>query len=122
MAILDASEQQFNERVARTPVVQEILQDLNGLKIGQVNLENKMNNLEKKVDDGFNMLGKALNDLKDEIKSDKEKKLIEANESLKAELTRKRTNADTVKNGSLITLVGGIATYIANHFGFINIG
>ena len=118
---ISAEEKNFNERVKNAPITQEILDDLDGLKRGQGKLEDKMESLEKKVDNGFERLSKSLDTLTDEIRSEKEKALLESNQELKAELKRKRTNKDTVKNGGLIAMVTTVAGFILENMGIINI-
>lgn len=119
--LTSAEEKNFNQRVADAPIVKEIISDLDGLKNGQVKLEDRMGSLEKKVDDGFNKLVNSLDSLRDEIKSDKEKALLESNKELKDELKRKRSNADTVKNGGIISLIGAVATLVLENMGVINL-
>jgi len=118
------AEKQFNEQVANAPIVKEIIKDLDGLKAGQGKLEDRMQSLEKKVDDGFNKMSGALEALTNEIKSDKEKALLESNKELKdalAEIERKKeekenreiSNTDKLKNGSIIALVPTATYFIA---------
>ena len=121
-------EQTFNKQVENAPIVKEIIGDLNGLKIGQKNLEDKVEKLEKKVDDGFReikndnaKLLEAVTSLRDEVKSDKEKALLDSNQELKEELKRKRTNGDKIKNGSIVGFITVIGGYILENLGIINV-
>lgn len=118
---ISAEEQNFNNKVENAPIVKEILGDLDGLKKGQEKMELRMNSLEQKVDDGFKQVVKSLGELKDEIKSDKEKALLESNAQLKAELTRKRNNTDKIKNGTITGSLLTILTIVLENLGVINV-
>jgi len=111
------AEQQFNEQVANSPIVKEIIRDLSGLKVGQIQLGDDMKSLEKKVDNGFNTIATELKSLTDEIRNKKEQDLIKANEDLSAKLDSKQSNSDKIKNGSILSLVGTLIYFAAEKFG-----
>ena len=118
---ISSNEMQFNEQVSNAPIVKEILKDLDGLKKGQVKLEDKVESLEKKVDGGFKDLTNEIKSLAKEIRDDKEQKLIEANKKLSDTLDRKQSNSDKIKNGSITGLILAVGGFILENLGLINI-
>lgn len=118
---MTSEEQQFNNKVENAPIVKEIISDLNGLKIGQKNLEDKVDSLEKKVDNGFADLGKKLDKLTDVVTSNKEEALKTQLKKTEEALQRKTSNSDKVKNGTITGLILTIGGFVLEHFGVINV-
>lgn len=127
---LSAEEKNFNDRVANTPVVKEILDDLSGLKDGQIKIGDDMESLKQEVKEGFaevksefkqdiSQIADGLTALATEIKDEKTATLQKSYDKLEVELTRKRKNGDTVKN----TLLGGgglgFISFILEKLGYI---
>jgi len=97
-----SEEQQFENKVENTPIIQEIIADLNGLKAGQERMEQS--------------LGSKIDNLANVIKEDKEQDLKDKIAKLNGQLTRNRTNMDKVKNGVITGLILLIATVLVDVF------
>lgn len=130
---ISAEEQNFNDRVENAPIVKEIIADLNGLKKGQVKLGEDMVSLKLEVSEGFKEIkrelkadigeiSRAVDTLTGEVKANKEKALIDSNESLKDQLTKAKDGSDKIKNrvigSGAVTIIG----LILEKLGLISLG
>jgi len=109
---LSGDTQQFNNKVANSLVVREIIEDLNGLKDGQKNLAAKVDKLTL----GSDEILKEIKSLTTALNDKKTQDLRASNDSLREELKRRRTNADKLKNGVITGLVLLFATVLVDLF------
>ena len=129
---ISAEEQNFNDRVEKSPIVQSLrdgqmqIQETleneiqsNDKRFGK--LEDKVDSLEVKVDNGFKELAGELKALTAELRTNKEKDLINSNQDLKEELKRKRSNGDKIKNNSIAGLLVTVAGIVLENLGIINL-
>ncbi len=118
---ISAEEINFNKRVANAPIVQEILGDLNGLKKGQEKMEDRMESLENKVDNGFELIGSKIDQLAETVTSNKEESLKKQLKDTEKALDRKNSNADKIKNYSITGLIGIIGAFVLENIGVFNV-
>ena len=129
---ISAEEQNFNDRVEKSPIVQSLrdgqmqIQETleneiqsNDKRFGK--LEDKVDSLEVKVDNGFKQLGGELQSLTKAILDNENERLINSNAELKDELTRKRNNSDKIKNTSITGLILTVGGFFLEKIGFINL-
>lgn len=118
-----ADEKQFNNQVANSPIVKEIITDLNGLKEGQVKMELRMSAIEDKVDNGFEAMGAKIDKLIDTVTSNKEESLKSQLKKTEDALTVKTTNTDKIKNYSITGLIGTVGAFVLDSLGvFSSVG
>ena len=103
----------FYEELKQTEA--EVLSDLDGLKHGQETLSSDLDDVKTTVDG----MGKEMKEVKDMVQAgfrDLTKTMADHIEQSKNnkidELTKKLDGRDYVKNGIIITLVGGIVLYV----------
>ena len=121
METKSASDINFDNQVANTPIVKEIIKDLDGLKKGQEKMESRMDTLEEKVDNGFAYLASKIDDLAETVTNNKTEALEKKLEKAEKALDRKNTNKENLKNGGLLTLLGGLITMVLENMEIINI-
>ena len=120
-------QQQLNNNLPQTPEFQNVKQEVGDLKTGQdkiikmiedneretraefdkgsqmfKDLYGKVEAMEMQISEGFNKLSKELGDYKTEIKDEKI-----------TNLTKKIEQREVLKNGIIVTLIGGILLYLA---------
>jgi hypothetical protein len=115
------AEKQFNNQVANSPIVKEIISDLDGLKEGQIKMEARMQSVEKKVDNGFAEMGAKIDKLVNVVTNNKEEALKTQLKKTEDALRRKTSNSDKLKNYSITGLIGTVATFVLENLGIINI-
>lgn len=120
-------QEQLNNQVKELPVIENINNEVDGLKEGQdkilstIEEEKKANKQafdkgDKKFDDLYERVEKMGIQIKegfDDLKKDIAQNILDGKDDEIKKLNKRLDGRDQIKNGVIITLVGGIVLYVA---------